>query len=114
MPSVSASFFDCSRGTTAHGAESHQQRFADPSTSQTQQPENPQQNQVRLAQEAQARIQARRAARKQRVVQDTYSHKFEVYGGGGYTRFRPGESLQHINESPGMAASPIIYGGAWG
>ncbi len=33
------------------------------------------------------------------MVQDTYSHKFEVYGGGGYTRFRPGESLQHINES---------------
>jgi hypothetical protein len=67
---------------------------------QTQaEPENPQQNQVRLAQEAQARIRARRAQRTQRVVQDTYSHKFEVYGGGGYTRFRPGESLQHINES---------------
>jgi hypothetical protein len=62
-------------------------------------PENPQQNQVRLAQEAQARIRARRDQRKQRVVQDTYSHKFEVYGGGGYTRFRPGGSLQHINES---------------
>ena len=70
-----------------------------PAPVQTQQPENPQQNQVRLAQEAQARIQARRAARKQRVVQDTYSHKFEVYGGGGDTRFRPGESLQHINQS---------------
>ncbi len=62
-------------------------------------PENPQQNQVRLAQEAQARIHARRQQRKERVVQDTYSHKFEVYGGGGYTRFRPGGSLQHINES---------------
>jgi hypothetical protein len=62
-------------------------------------PENPQQNQVRLAQEAQARIHARREQRKQRVVQDTYSHKFEVYGGGGYVRFRPGSSLQHINES---------------
>jgi hypothetical protein len=67
---------------------------------QTQaEPENPQQNQVRLAQEAQARIRARRAQRTQRVVQDTYSHRFEVYGGGGYTRFRPGTSLQHINES---------------
>jgi hypothetical protein len=62
-------------------------------------PENPQQNQIRLAQEAQARVHARRAQRKQRIVQDTYSHKFEVYGGGGYTRFRPGGSLQHINES---------------
>jgi hypothetical protein len=63
------------------------------------QPENPQQNQVRLAQEAQARIRARRQQRKGRIVQDTYSHKFEVYGGGGYTRFRPGSSLQNINES---------------
>ena len=62
-------------------------------------PENPQQNQIRLAQEAQARIQARRQQRRQQVIQDTYSHKFEVYGGGGYTRFRPGGSLQHINES---------------
>jgi hypothetical protein len=63
------------------------------------QQENPQQNQVRLAQQAQARIRARRLQRTQRVIQDTYSHKFEVYGGGGYTRFRPGESLQHMNES---------------
>jgi hypothetical protein len=63
------------------------------------QPENPQQNQVRLAQEAQARIRARRQQRKEHIVQDTYSHKFEVYGGGGYTRFRPGSSLQNINES---------------
>ena len=71
---------------------------APPAQAQAQ-PENPQQNQIRLAQEAQARIRARREQRKQRVVQDTYSHKFEVYGGGGYIRFRPGSSLQHINES---------------
>jgi len=71
-----------------------------PASPQVQsEPENPQQNQIRLAQQAQARIRARREQRKQRVVQDTYSHKFEVYGGGGYTRFRPGGSLQHINES---------------
>jgi hypothetical protein len=71
-----------------------------PAPAEAQAPaENPQQNQIRLAQEAQARIHARREQRKQRVVQDTYSHKFEVYGGGGYIRFRPGGSLQHINES---------------
>jgi hypothetical protein len=69
-----------------------------PAPAQTE-PENPQQNQVRLAQEAQARIRARRQQRTERVVQDTYSHKFEVYGGGGYARFRPGSALQHINES---------------
>jgi opacity protein-like surface antigen len=71
-----------------------------PAPAQVQaEPENPQQNQIRLAQEAQARIRARRLQRSQRVIQDTYSHKFEVYGGGGYLRFRPGSSLQHINES---------------
>lgn len=71
-----------------------------PAPAEAQAPaENPQQNQIRLAQEAQARIHARREQRKQRVVQDTYSHKFEVYGGGGYLRFRPGGPLQHINES---------------
>jgi hypothetical protein len=67
------------------------------------QPENPQQNQVRLAQEAQARIRERREKRKEQIVQDTYSHKFEVYGGGAYTRFRPGSSLQHINEAAWIA-----------
>ena len=70
-----------------------------PAPAQTQTEENPQQNQVRLAQEAQARIRARRQARTQRVVEDTYSHKFEAYGGGGYTRFRPGGPLQHNNEA---------------
>jgi len=82
---------------------------------QTQaEPENPQQNQVRLAQEAQARIRARRQQRTQRVVQDTYSHKFEVYGGGGYTRFRPGESLQHINESLWNGGFTDYLWGRWG
>ena len=71
-----------------------------PAPAQTQtEPENPQQNQIRLAQEAQARIRARREQRRPRVIQDTYSQKFEIYGGGGYTRFRPGPALQHINES---------------
>lgn len=64
-----------------------------------QQPENPQADQVRLAQQAQARIRARREARVQKAIQDTYSHKFEVFGGGGYLRFRPGSSLQQINEA---------------
>ncbi len=64
-----------------------------------QQPENPQQNQVRMAQQAQARIRARRQEMVRRVVEDTYSHKFEVYGGGGYVRFRPGQFLQQMNEA---------------
>jgi hypothetical protein len=63
-----------------------------------QQPENPQQEQVHLAQEAQSRIEARRREKVARAIQDTYSHKYELFGGGGYQRFHPGEHLQHINE----------------
>lgn len=56
--------------------------------------------------EAQARRPARsrretnanRQARIDREVRETYSHRWEVAGGGGYLRFRPGEFLQKNNE----------------
>ncbi|MDE1176490.1 MAG: hypothetical protein PW789_07770 [Edaphobacter sp.] len=41
---------------------------------------------------------ANRRARIERTIQDTYSHKWEVAGGGGYLRFRSGENLQKNNE----------------
>jgi hypothetical protein len=41
---------------------------------------------------------ANRKARIERTIQDTYSHRWEVGGGGGYLRFRSGESLQRNNE----------------
>jgi hypothetical protein len=41
---------------------------------------------------------ANRQARIQRTIQDTYSHRYEVAGGGGYLRFRPGQTLQRNNE----------------
>lgn len=41
---------------------------------------------------------ANRRARIERTIQDTYSHKWEVGGGGGYLRFRSGENLQKNNE----------------
>lgn len=41
---------------------------------------------------------ANRQARIARIVKDTYSHKWEVGGGGGYLRYRSGESLQRNNE----------------
>ena len=41
---------------------------------------------------------ANRRARIARTVQDTYSHKWEVGGGGGYLRYRSGETLQRNNE----------------
>lgn len=72
---------------------------AGPPSAQTEKPENPIANQIRLATEARARIAARRRQRREAAIHDTYSHKYEIYGGGGYLRFRPGSSLQHINET---------------
>jgi hypothetical protein len=41
---------------------------------------------------------ANRQARIARIVKDTYSHKWEIGGGGGYLRYRSGEGLQKNNE----------------
>jgi hypothetical protein len=56
------------------------------------------QERIRLAREAQQRVQARRAARTAATVKDTYSHKYEIYFGYSYLRMRPGHFLQHGNE----------------
>ena len=44
------------------------------------------------------RIKATREARTARNIQDTYSHRWEIAGGGGFLRFRTGENLQKITE----------------
>jgi hypothetical protein len=62
-------------------------------------PQQSPQDRARVLKEAQARVMTRRRMREQQIIQDTYSHKFELYGGGGYLRFRPGPSLQHENET---------------
>jgi hypothetical protein len=41
---------------------------------------------------------ASRQARIQRTIQDTYSHRWEVFGGGGFMRFRSGQYTQKNNE----------------
>lgn len=41
---------------------------------------------------------ASRQARIQRTIEDTYSHRWEVFGGGGFLRWRSGESTQKNNE----------------
>ena len=46
----------------------------------------------------QARLRARREARRVAAIHDVYSHLYEAYVGGGYTRFRPGDGLQRVNE----------------
>lgn len=49
--------------------------------------------------EAQRRLNQRRKQRIAQVVQETYSNKYELYFGGGYLRFRPGQTLQHNQEA---------------
>jgi hypothetical protein len=44
------------------------------------------------------RINANRRARIQRNIEDSYSHRWEVAGGGGFLRFRTGENLQRISQ----------------
>jgi hypothetical protein len=41
---------------------------------------------------------ASRQARIQRTINETYSHRWEIFGGGGYQRFRSGEYTQKNNE----------------
>ena len=62
-------------------------------------PQQTPEERARILRQAQARVQARRRMRQQQIINDTYTHKYEVYTGGGYLRFRPGPSLQHMNES---------------
>lgn len=57
------------------------------------------QNQAQVLREAQARVNARRKVRIRQIIQDTYSHKYELNFGGGSLRFTPGNSLQRINEA---------------
>jgi hypothetical protein len=41
---------------------------------------------------------ANRKSRIERTIAETYSHRFEVAGGGGYLRFQSGSALQKNNE----------------
>lgn len=54
----------------------------------------------RRKQETHARREtnASRQARIQRTIQDTYSHQWEITGGGGYRRFRSGEYTKKNSE----------------
>ncbi len=59
------------------------------------------------------RIKANRQARIQRNILDTYSHRWEVAGGGGFLRFRTGQYLQKISEinfftTAGYALNPQL------
>jgi hypothetical protein len=71
---------------------------AESQSEQPQQQSTPEQR-TEVLREAQARVNARRKIRIQQIIQDTYSHKFELDFGGGSLRFTPGDSLQRMNEA---------------
>ena len=79
--------------TTQQQTNSQTQTQAQPQTQPSQQQRS------EVLREAQRRVKARRKLRVQQIIQDTYSHQYETYFGGGYLRFRPGSSLQRINEA---------------
>jgi hypothetical protein len=45
-----------------------------------------------------ARIRARREQRRVAAIHEIYDHLYDGYVGGGYLRFRPGLTLQRVNE----------------
>ena len=55
-------------------------------------------SQAQLTRRTKRESSANRKARIQRAVDDTYTHRWEVFGGGGYLRFRSGQYLQKNNE----------------
>ena len=46
----------------------------------------------------QARIKARREQRRAAAIHEVYDHLYETYVGAGYLRFRPGTTLERVNE----------------
>jgi hypothetical protein len=79
-----------SSGFSAFGQDSSSNQ---PAQNQTQPPAATQPDQGQLS--VQARIKARREARRAQAIRDTYSRPYEIFIGSGYQRFSPGPNLQH-------------------
>ena len=72
------------------------------------------QERIRLAREAQERVRVRREQRTQAVIQDTYSHKYDIYFGYAYLHMRPGHDLQHANENGVNIGLTRYFNQKWG
>ena len=72
---------------------------ADASSSQNLPPAPTEAQRLELARQAQSRVRARRQQRIQAIEQDTYSHKYEAFGGYAFLRMRPGHDLQNFTET---------------
>ena len=60
------------------------------------------------------RRNSNRQARIARNIQDSYSHRWEVAGGGGYLRFRTGQYLQKSSEVTFMTSATRQWNPRWG
>jgi len=60
------------------------------------------------------RVNSNRQARIARNIQDAYSHKWEVAGGGGYLRFHPGDTLLKNNEITFFMSGTRMLNPRWG
>jgi hypothetical protein len=67
-----------------------------PAQAQPDQAQQPAPNPNQGAISVQARIRARRAARRAAAIRDVYSHLYELSVGMGYLRFVPGPNLQRV------------------
>ena len=79
-----------SSGVAAFGQDSTNQ----PAQEQTP-PAAPAATQSQGQVSVQGRIRARREARRQKAIRDTYGQRYELFIGAGYQRFIPGPILQH-------------------
>ena len=107
-PVLALAILSASAITRAQDASSQQQAEVQPPVQSVGQSDPAQtdipaqqttQQRTEVLREAQERVKARRKLRVQQIIQDTYSHKYEVYFGGGYLRFRPGSDLQKNSEA---------------
>jgi hypothetical protein len=100
--------------TTQQQTDSQTQPQPQTQTQAQPRPMSTPQQRSEVLREAQRRVKARRKLRTQQIIQDTYSHKYETYFGGGYLRFHPGATLQKINESAWNVGITDYFRGKWG
>lgn len=98
-PVLALAILFASAPTWAQDATPQQQQQTQTQTQVPTESQTPTEQRAEVLRQAQLRVKARRKLRIQQIIQDTYSHKYETYFGGGYLRFRPGSTLQKNNEA---------------
>jgi|SRR5579875_2479434 len=98
----------------AQQTSSQQQTTASQIQAETEGQQQTPEQRVQVLRAARARIEARHRQRVQRIIQDTYSHHYELYFGGGYVRFHPGHGLQKNSEADWNVGFTDDFHGRWG